>query len=315
MTKHPRVSVVLPVYNAEAYLESAVRSVLDQTFQDFEVLLMDDGSSDGSLGILQAFARQDSRCIVHTRENRGLVATLNEGIGYARGELIARMDADDLCLPERFERQVAFLDQNPDCVALGTSAWLIDAEGDRIAERFLPRTHGEIDQAHLRGEGGAIYHPAVMIRASSVRSVGGYRQEYRHAEDFDLFLRMAEIGTLANLPEVLFCYRIHLTSVGIAQRAAQVESTRLALADTWLRRGLAGDPPRPEAPAASTASPVLGVCRRLGWWAYQGGTPKVAWKYVRKIWSLEPWSPDAVKLAYCLVRDRVLGRRSAGSRP
>ena len=133
--KTPAISVLLPVYNAERYLGLAVESVLNQTFDDFELLAFDDGSSYQSLSILREFAAKDSRVRVSSRENRGpLVVALNEMIAIARGPYLARMDADDICRSQRFEKQVAYLEAHPECVMVGSKCLAIDPEGMPIRE-------------------------------------------------------------------------------------------------------------------------------------------------------------------------------------
>src|SRR5262245_22908484 len=150
---NPQMSVLLPVYNAERYLRQSVRSVLDQTFSDFELLAADDGSTDLSLSILQEIASTDPRVRVISRENRGLVETLNELIGVSRGRYLARMDADDRCLPQRFDRQVAYLNEHPDCVAVGARCLLVDPEGLPIGFTVNELDHDGIEKSILSGWG------------------------------------------------------------------------------------------------------------------------------------------------------------------
>ena len=198
--KAPAISVLMPVYNAELYVAEAVESVLAQTFTDFELITIDDGSTDRSSRILEGYAGLDSRIRLVSRPNTGIVGALNEGASMARGEIIARMDADDVSLPERFAKQFEYLLAHPDCDAAGSRVLLIDPEGAPICEINEERSHEEIDRAHMSRRTGAITHPAAMMRSEALHAVGGYRQECLWAEDFDLFLRMAEIGRLANLP-------------------------------------------------------------------------------------------------------------------
>ena len=142
-----RVSVLLPLYNGEAYIREAVESVLAQTRRDFELLILDDGSRDGSLAIVQEIARRDPRVRLISRENRGLTETLNELLAAARGEFVARMDADDVCLPDRFERQVAFLDAHPEVVCVGGDPVMIDERGRLLTALEQGPTHRGAVQA------------------------------------------------------------------------------------------------------------------------------------------------------------------------
>jgi glycosyltransferase involved in cell wall biosynthesis len=298
----PAVSIILPVYNASRYLERAVVSMLTQTFTDFELLLMDDGSTDDSLAILRKLAKADARCIVHTRENRGLVQTLNEGIARSRAEILVRMDADDLSYPRRIELQVAYLEQHPNCVAVGTEAMMIDPDGHHLCRYGVPSDHMDIDAKHMIGAGGMILHPTVALRKSAVLSIGCYRDLCRHAEDFDLFLRLAEIGGLANLPDVLVEYRQHMQSIGYSKAAAQRNAKELALIEARSRRGLA------KKDAISTAGSFVGpaktaeVHRQWAWWALSGGNIATARRHAFSSIRLSPFATDNLRLIVCVLR-------------
>ncbi len=296
----PRVSVLMPVYNAQRYLARAVESVLAQTFRNFECLVIDDGSTDESGAMLARYAARDTRMRVTTRANTGYAVALNEMLGSAAAPLLARMDADDVALPERFARQVAFLDEHRECVAVGSRVLLIDEDGAPIREMASSTTHERIDAEHMRGEGGAMIHPAAMIRAAAMRRVGGYRTERSPAEDLDLFLRLAEIGELANLPERLLEYRIHLGSVGHVKRGAQVRAARASVEDAHRRRGLG-------APTAA-ASVDNGVIDRAGehckwaWWSLAGGHPATARKHALRAVGRAPLRPACWKALACAIR-------------
>lgn len=271
--KPPSVSVLVPVYNGGAFFRAAIQSVLDQSFRDFECLILDDGSTDGSGDIADELARVDSRVRVIHRENRGLVATLNELVDAARGEFVARMDADDLCLPTRFAMQVEFLRRHPEVVCVGSSHWLVDEQDRRIAAIKPPTDDAAIEQSALQGH-TPICHPAAMIRTAALRQAGGYRLDYYPTEDLDLWLRLGELGALANLPEPLICYRMHSGSIsGQAAQGRQREAARRACADAWARRGItdgvfeATDAWRPdESPASRMRFAV-----KYGWMAHASG--------------------------------------------
>lgn len=240
----PLVSVVMPVYNAQAYVGAAVRSIVAQSFQDFEFLIFDDGSTDRSSAILEHWASRDGRLRLFREGHRGYVPWLNEGITRAQGRYLARMDADDLALPQRFARQVAYLESQRACVAVGSDCLLIDPQGWPLRRLEQPRTHEEIDARHLRGQGGGLAHPSVMLRTEAARQIGGYRVDYQYSEDMDLWLRLAEVGRLMNLPEVLLKYRQHFQSVSHLRRQRQLELIGFIVRDACRRRGL--PPPRPE---------------------------------------------------------------------
>lgn len=210
----PSLSVAMSVYNGERFLAAAIDSVLAQTFTDFEFLILDDGSRDGTARILADAAARDPRIRVIARENRGLVAALNTLLDEARAPLVARMDADDIALPERFARQIAFLDAHPEVGVLGTWTEDIDEAGQPYP---LVAPDHPIDHAAFLAaiEAGAplLCHPAVIYRRDLVRAVGGYHPAFRHCEDLDLWLRLAGVTQIANLPERLIRYRHYAQQV------------------------------------------------------------------------------------------------------
>ncbi len=234
----PALSVILAVHNTERYVASAVKSILAQTFRDFELILIDDGSTDRSAAICKALAASDARIRLISQANKGLTKSLNEGIALATAPLIARMDADDLSLTDRFEKQVAYLNAHPECICLGSRVTLIDEYDSPIRESDHKLTHEEIDAELLKGIGWAIVHPAAMMRADALRAVGGYDESYRTAQDLDLFLRLAEHGKLANLPESLVQYRQHLESVNFAKAQQQAKLKERIVLAACKRRGL-----------------------------------------------------------------------------
>ncbi|MFT3782545.1 MAG: glycosyltransferase [Nibricoccus sp.] len=234
----PAISVIIPVYNAERYLESAVASIQEQSFSDFEIVAVDDGSSDQSLSILKRLASADNRLRIISRPNTGIVRALNDGLADARGEFVARMDADDFCLPQRFEKQITFLRKNPGCVGVGSAFIYIDSKGYAIKECARPGAHHTIERELLAGNGGVIIHPAAMFRREAIGRVGGYRESAEWIEDLDLYLRLAQIGELSNLPEVLFHYRLHEQSVNFTRNQGRYERKLKVLAEAYAARGL-----------------------------------------------------------------------------
>jgi GT2 family glycosyltransferase len=217
----PAVSVVLPVYNAARYLEPALASVLRQTFSDFELIAVDDGSTDDSKKILERFAAADSRVRVISRPNTGIVGALNDGIAVARAEFIARMDGDDVSLPGRLQAQVDALRAGPDCIALGTAVQIIDSRGAVVDRYNPPWEHDAILAELLRGNGGALIHPTAVFRAAALRKIGGYDPAFCKVEDLDLYLRLSREGRLANLPVLGLQYRQHVQSTNFIHREKQ----------------------------------------------------------------------------------------------
>jgi glycosyltransferase involved in cell wall biosynthesis len=217
----PAISVAMSVYNNAAFLDQAVESILAQSFGDFEFLIVDDGSNDGSSEILDTYAARDRRIRIIRQENRGLIASLNRLLDEARAPLIARMDGDDISLPLRFERQIAFLEAHPDHGVVGSWSRDIDASGRTRAGEFRePPTSHEALVARA-DKGPLLAHSSVMMRSEVVRQAGGYRAAFRHCEDYDLWLRLSERTKLCSLPERLLLYRHSLGQVSCAHVFAQ----------------------------------------------------------------------------------------------
>ena len=203
----PAISVAMSVYNNAPFLAEAIESILAQSFGDFEFLIVNDGSSDGSAEIIDSFAARDSRVRPIHQENRGLVASLNRLIAEARAPLIARMDGDDVSHPERFARQVDFLARNPDYGVVGAWATSIDEQGRNCDTGGLDQPTDHDGFLDAMKDKALMCHPSVMMRTEVVRSAGGYRAAFRHCEDYDLWLRLAEHTRLCSLPERLILYR------------------------------------------------------------------------------------------------------------
>lgn len=207
------------MYNGKKDVAEAIRSVLKQTYTDFHLIVVDDGSTDRSGAIIGAFS--DSRLRVIRRPiNRGLVAALNAGISRSQSEFIARMDADDVCLPRRLERQVAYLDRNPTVMMCGT--WTRQFGDETIVQR--PPAAPQRVRARLFF-GWAIDHPSIMVRRSFLERHGlMYRDEFRHVEDLDSFCRASALGDIANLPEVLLRTRAHSEETSVIHRQEQAHT-------------------------------------------------------------------------------------------
>lgn len=222
MTVTPKVSVLMPVYNAEKYLDEAVGSVLKQTLTDFEIVVIDDGSIDHSIAILEEYRDPRIR-IFRNEKNIGVARTVNRGLELCQGEYIARMDADDISLPDRLARQCQFLVENPQISMVGTDILRIDNFGNPLVEQFKnPHSWGAIKWHLLINN--CLAHPTIMTRRDFFRTAGIY--EMTTAEDYGLWLRAAEKGLkFANLPEVLVKYRVHGGSVSAIKNNALLLSS------------------------------------------------------------------------------------------
>ena len=198
------------VYDGLPYVRDAVRSVLGQTYKDFELLVIDDCSTDGTAAELERVADGDDRLrIVRNDENVGLTRSLNRGLDEARGEYVARHDADDRSAPERLARQVAYLNANPDVAVVGTGARLVDASDHVIDTRVVLRTPTLAD---FRAKNHLI-HGSILARRSVLRDHGGYDEFFEYSQDYDLWLRLAESNALRNLPDPLYDLREHTGSI------------------------------------------------------------------------------------------------------
>ena len=214
----------MPVYNAGAYLAPAVDSVLAQTFADFELIIINDGSTDNGWEMIEDYARADARIRAFTQSNKGLVPSLNRGLAKARGRYLARMDSDDICPAHRFAVQVSALEARPDLGVLGGALTLIDESGQVTGRQIYPR--GNLKQRLLYGS--LLCHPAVMGRTELFRRAGGYRAYYRHCEDYDLWLRLSTMTELDNLPDNLLFYRMHAGNISSRHAAQQIMGTLIA---------------------------------------------------------------------------------------
>lgn len=296
----PAISIVLPVYNAEHYVTEAVESILNQTYTNFELIIIDDGSTDRSLEIIQKYACLDSRIRLISRENRGLVTTLNEGLALAKAPLIARMDADDVSYPNRLLVQKDFLDKNLGHILVGSKVLIIDEDGDAICEMGSRLKHDDIVEGLLAREGQLIYHPSVMFRTKDVLAMGGYRNKYPHVEDLDLFLRLAEISRIENLDTVLVKYREHFQKIGHLYSLEQEKEIDLLLEEAHKSRKIAYDKTTRDPNGQSISN---FQCMKIwAWWALKANNIKSARKYAFKCLKHSPFSTESWRLVFCALR-------------
>jgi glycosyltransferase involved in cell wall biosynthesis len=225
----PLVSVVLPVFNGARTLSEALESVLSQSFRDFELIVVDDGSEDGTPDVIEKYMRSDPRLKPIRITNSGIVVALNTGIAAAAGRYVARMDADDICEPARFDKQVAYLDRTPACVAVGSEMTLIDESGALLKSSHPKLRTSPLQKDRCRGfrhfppSPPTVPHPSAMIRTEGLRRMGGYRTYFRSgAEDRDLWWRLMKEGEIHRIPERLLRYRVHQSSVSHRYREGMI---------------------------------------------------------------------------------------------
>ena len=237
----PTVSVVMSVLNGERFLAEAVGSILTQSLTDFEFIIVNDGSTDRTSALLHGYQKSDSRLRVFHQQNKGLVESLNRGCALAQGKYIARMDADDVALKDRLLWQVSFLENHPEVAVVGGAIETIDAAGRSFAVERFPTTDFEIKSSLLRGN-CSFAHPTVVMRRETLQSANGYRKVVNHAEDYDLWLRIAERFRLANLGSIVLRYRRHPNQISIRRCRQQAVSALAARTAALLRRSGSPDP-------------------------------------------------------------------------
>lgn len=217
----------MSVYYNAGYMAEAIDSILKQSFADFEFLIFDDGSTDGSASLLDNYAARDERIrIIHLPEHQALAETLNQGIALAKGEYIARMDADDISLQERFKKQVDFLDKHTEVAVVSVFTKVIDKDGKEIGEHRPATNHEQIKKMSFFS--GQLCHPAVMFRKEAIMSLGGYNEQYLYAQDYELWFRVMKRYQVANLPEILFYWRKIGSGTGVAKRKEQLKFAQQA---------------------------------------------------------------------------------------
>ncbi len=218
----PRVSVLMPAYNSEKYVAQAIESILNQTFTDFEFIIINDGSTDDTAKIVRKYAARDPRIkFIDNKRNQGLIAVLNQGLDLCTGEYIARMDSDDISRPERFKLQVDYMDAHPNVGVVG--AWC-QKFGNQV-ERDIFKHQQVMRLFDFLLYGSQVTHPTAMIRTSVLRNNKIYYDpKYPHAEDYGFLVSIARVSEIHNLQTVLLDYRWHDTNVSVLHHKTQTES-------------------------------------------------------------------------------------------
>lgn len=252
----PKLSVILAVYNGMPYLPEAVESILGQTFRDYKLIIVDDGSTDGAASYLQSFS--DARIQVIRQANAGQSAARNTALRRCKTEYVAVMDQDDISLPGRFAAQIDYLERHPQTVAVGTQIRFL--AGAVVQRAFsVPTEHHAIERLLLRGQAG-ICHPSLMFRTAQALKAGGYPEGVM-GEDISFCLRMSELGRIANLGAVEFHYRLHPAQASVARNMDLVRANHYAAYAAICRRQ--------RSQAATMDEFIRGAAfvNRWGWWA------------------------------------------------
>jgi glycosyltransferase involved in cell wall biosynthesis len=254
------LSILMPVHNGALYLEEALASLAAQSFADFELVVVDNASTDATPRLLARWAEREPRLRTLRLERNRLSASLNQAARLARAPILARLDADDVARADRLERQMAALAEQPALGLLGSSATLIDGAGRHLGEVRPPRGDRDIRQRH-RTSCGIIPSSSIM-RAEVFWAAGGYREGLNISEDFDLWLRMGERCSFANLPEPLISYRIHTASVTARQPVRMALASFCVSAAAEARRTGQAEPFCEGRPRLRAALPLLGLSRK-----------------------------------------------------
>ena len=224
MIKEPKISVAMAVYNGEKYLREAVDSILNQTFTDFEFIIINDGSTDRTREILESY--NDPRIVLINQEHIGFTKSLNKGIALAKGDYIARQDADDISMPERLEKQLEFLENNKNVALLGTAAKIVDERGMYFQTIEFPCDYSSIQKGIKRYN--PFIHGSVMFKREYFFDLGGYRDFFWTSQDYDLWLRFIEKYEVANLLTSLYKRRIVPHSITLKNIVLQKKMSRFA---------------------------------------------------------------------------------------
>lgn len=207
-----RVDVLIPAYNTASTIVEAVQSILYQSVRDIRVIVVDDGSTDATATLVARLAIQDPRILLIRQPNGGIVEALNNGLSHCTASLVARHDGDDVAYSDRFEKQIAYLDANPDCIAVGANIRMISLNGVPTGETTRIDLHPPADAAWFPAREPYLIHPVLMIRRDAIAGIGGYRYVF-HAEDADLYWRLRKAGRLHNMVDVVADYRVHTGSI------------------------------------------------------------------------------------------------------
>ncbi len=294
----PLISVLMPVYNTESFISQAIESILNQSFSDFELIIVDDGSTDNSLAIAKQYESLDSRIKIYSQTNQGISKTRNYLVSLASSEYLAWMDSDDVSMPLRLGKQYDYFQNHEDLVAIGTKSLMVDEQDLPICVWESPLEHEEIDRWHIDGGGGAIIFPSAMMRKQAVQNLGGFDVNLTGAEDLSLFLMLAEVGKLENMNELLLHYRQHIKSISHTDKDKILRDKQVVVDGARKRRGINAQ----RLSFDSKPIRIVDTFTKWGWWALKARNISTSRKYARKAILLQPFNFHVWKLFVCSLR-------------
>lgn len=215
------ISILLPVFNCGLYVKSAIQSIINNSFENYEIIVINDGSTDNTLDIINQF--NNPRIKIYNKENSGLVETLNYGLKKCNYPIIMRMDGDDIIHHKKIETQLNYFSRN-ESILVGTQGFTIDLNENKTGKINLPLTHDKIIKSLLKLSSGLI-HPSIMFYKDALLKIGGYNQNFKHAEDYEMYLRLSEIGKISNIEDKLFYLRKHDTNVSSVYAEDQIKNS------------------------------------------------------------------------------------------
>jgi len=294
----------MPVFNAALYLDEAIKSILVQSLTEFELIIINDGSTDNSYELLKQWEKKDNRIRVYNQTNMGRSKTRNRGIELSSTDYIAMMDADDISMPNRLKICYEYLENNLNVVAVSGQYEHICMYGVPLYIAQVPFDHQSIEKSLLQDHGNNFTQGASLIRKSVVENAGGYNPSYEMGEDADLFLRMALIGELVNLPEIFLQYRRHPSSITNIADKKLLKNCIERLRKAWEDRGLTLDSDFEHwlevVPERRVSQDIL----KWGWNALSKGEVTIARKYAKALVLSEPFNSSSYRFLYCAVRGR-----------
>ena len=224
---NPLVSVLMSVYNGDPYLHEAIESIINQTFTDFEFIIINDGSTDKTSRIIKEYLQKDSRIVLIEQENMGLTKSLNKGIYYSKGKYIARQDVDDISLPNRLSKQIDFLENNNNIVMVGSYSYLFE-ENKKIIHSNNSIATNSIDLKKKLPHENQFNHGSVLFHKRTIKNIGGYREQFKYCQDYDLWLRVIHNYDVSNMTSYLYKQRLNLQSISFQKFEQQNQFKRLA---------------------------------------------------------------------------------------